>query len=80
MSVSGSFSEVSRSVCGSAVCFKVNVIISKRHLVFFYLLSETKNLVLCLWGAEPCLHMYLLTLDPPPKYFFTKQKDSNLFG
>lgn len=30
--------------------------------------------------AELCLHMYLLTLDPPHKYSLMKQNNSNLFG
>lgn len=87
MSAWGSFCEVGRSVCRSAVCFNTHVgranIIRKCELVCVCVVSGRETMrILCYVPreAELCLHMYLLTLDPPHKYSLMKQNNSNLFG
>lgn len=85
MSAWGSFCEVGWSVCRSAVCFNMHVgranIIRKCELVCVVSGRETvRSLCHVPREAELCLHMYLLTLDPPPKYSLMKQNNSNLFG
>lgn len=74
---------------GDLVCFMFQracrkpllLLISVSLCVFFPECQGNKgDLVLRLQGGELCLHMYLLTLDPPPKCSCMSHKDSNLFG
>lgn len=34
----------------------------------------------CLWGAELCYYMYLLTLDPPPNYSCMNKRTQTCLG